>query len=200
MGVLGDQLRDVLQPGMSVPTEFLALYDWMEANNLYVENEDGRVGFLFPEDELKRDWTKTERPGGTAIEFSASGNANVQYWFQRDDAEIAERLCVFAQTGADGSEAALWLDDAGKQRIVHMGSGSGAVLCCVLADIPVDFLRLIAIGYDEICWDENFSLPPNHPEWDCDFVVHPNIVGDWTNDVPCSIVVRCGQTRQLKLS
>lgn len=175
MSVLGDQLRAVLLPGMNVPPEFLALYDWIEANQLFVDNEDGRVGFLFPEDELKRGWTNTQRPGGTSIEFAASGNANVRYWFDRDEPKILDRLCVFAMTGAEGSEAALWLDDTGRQRIVHMGSGSGSMLCCVLADSPIDFLRLIAIGYDEICWDENFMFPPNQRRSGKDFVVHPNI-------------------------
>jgi hypothetical protein len=175
MGILADQYKAVLLPKMSVPIELLLLFDWIEANALYVDNECGRVGFLFPEDELKHGWTKTERPGGTTIEFAATGNVNVRYWFDREDPEILERLCVFAQTGAEGSEAALWLDDAGRQRIVHMGSGSGSMLCCVLADSAIDFLRLIAIGYDEICWDENFSYPPNHPDLGNDFVVHPNI-------------------------
>ncbi len=54
---------------------------------------------------------------------------------------------------------AFWLDDNGKQHIVHMGSGSGSVMTCVLTDNAVDFLRLLAIGYDEICWGE-FDIPP----------------------------------------
>jgi hypothetical protein len=57
--------------------------------------------------------------------------------------------------------AAFWLDDAGKQRIVHLRSGSGSTLVCVLAEDAIDFLRLLAIGYDEICWSEVFSKPPN---------------------------------------
>lgn len=175
MSVLANQLRDALLPGMHLPPEFCALYDWIEANGLYVDNEDGRVGYLFPEEELKQGWTETERPGGTSIEFGASGNANVRYWFDREDPEIIERLCVFATTGAEGSEAALWLDDSGAQRIVHMGSGSGSMLCCVLAESALDFLRLIAIGYDEICWDENFGHPPNHPNLGKNFTVHPNV-------------------------
>lgn len=34
-------------------------------------------------------------------------------------------------------------------------------------------MRLLAIGYDEICWDENFPFPPN--EHNDDFIVRPNI-------------------------
>ena len=70
-------------------------------------------------------------------------------------------MCVFAKSGADGSECAFWLTDKDELRIVHMGSGSGSCLACVLADNAVDLLRLIAIGYDEICWDEEFLFPPN---------------------------------------
>ena len=68
---------------------------------------------------------------------------------------------------------ALWLGDAGETKIVHMGSGSGSMMTCILAHSGLDFLRLIAIGYDEICWDEDFSAPPNSEN--DDFIVHPNV-------------------------
>jgi hypothetical protein len=41
----------------------------------------------------------------------------------------------------------------------------------VLADNAVDFLRLLAIGYDEICWGDCFSEPP---VVDGDSVAPPN--------------------------
>ena len=69
---------------------------------------------------------------------------------------------------------ALWLGEDGKQRIVHMGSGSGSTLVCVLAEDAVDFLRLLAIGYDEICWNENFERPPNAGLRPRDQFVKPN--------------------------
>jgi len=63
---------------------------------------------------------------------------------------------------------------------VHLGSGSGSVLTCVLADNFVDFLRLLAIGYNEICWDTNFPFPPNENN---DFVVKPNVkFQSWVKD------------------
>lgn len=134
MPLLNDQLKSVLQPGMYIPEELSALYEWIETRHLYIDKDEGRVGILFPEDELKRGWTKSERPGGTNIEFAASGNANVHYWFGHNREGVMNRLCVFTQTGAERSEAAFWIDDQGKQRIVHMGSGSGSILSCVLAD------------------------------------------------------------------
>ena len=75
--------------------------------------------------------------------------------------EVKRRLLVFAQSGADGSECALWLDDDGRTQIVHIGSGSGSMMTCILVKNALDFLRLLAIGYDEICWDEDYPLPPN---------------------------------------
>ncbi len=159
---------------MLVPEELKLLYQWMEDNHLYVDNKKGdRIGFLYPEKKLKDSWTATGREGGTHIEFSAGGTENLKYWLGGEDNEaLKSRLCVFAQSGAEGSECALWLDDNNALRIIHMGSGSGSTLSCVLADNMVDFIRLLAIGYDEICWDDHFPYPPN--ENDDGFTVKPN--------------------------
>ena len=62
----------------------------------------------------------------------------------------------------------------GELKIIHMGSGSGSMLSCVLTDNAVDFLRLLAIGYDEICWDEEYPYPPNEAPGN-DFYVNPNM-------------------------
>ncbi len=169
-----DEFRRILKPGMHFPEEFELLFDWMEKNKLVIRNKYGSTGVLYSERLLKNGWTKTERPGGTIVEFTANGNESLKYWFRSEDPKLLKRLCVFAQTGAEGSQAAFWLDDDGKQVIVHLGSGSGSVLACVLAENPVDFLRLLAIGYDEICWDEDFSRPPNVRKDSEQVFVHPN--------------------------
>ncbi len=172
MSKLCDEITATLLPCMAVPESLRQLFDWIEQHGYFVDTDDRRVGSLFPDDELKAGWTDDERPGGTIIEFSAEGNAELHYWFGHERRDVLDRLCVFAHTGAEGSMAAFWLDDGGKQRIVHLGSGSGAVMCCVLADDPIDFLRLLAIGYDEICWNDAFSESPNA---DDELFVHPNI-------------------------
>ena len=172
MSKLGDEISATLLPGMTIAKSLQQLFDWIEQHGYFVDTENGRIGSLFPDDELKAGWTDNERPGGTIIEFAAEGNVNLHYWFGHERREVLDRLCVFAKTGAEGSMAAFWIDDDGKQRIVHLGSGSGSTMCCVLADDPIEFLRLLAIGYDEICWNEAFSEPPNT---DDDMIVHPNI-------------------------
>jgi hypothetical protein len=177
MGKLYDQLALKLLPGMTVPEPIQLLFDWIEAQGTYSDsNEDEperqvRTGFLFSELDQIEGWTENGRPGGTDIEFIANGHAGLEDWFGHSRPEVLNRLCVFAQTGHDGSMAAFWLDDQGVQKIVHLGSGSGSNLVCVLATDPVDFLRLLAIGYDEICWGEEFTFAPNHQS---DFKVQPH--------------------------
>lgn len=155
---LGRQISRTLAPGMELPEPLERLFGWIERNGLYADRPDGRVGFLFSEAESADE----DGIAGTYVEFAAEGDSNLKYWFGRESAEISSRLRVFCRTGTDGSMGAFWLDDEGRQRIVHMGSGSGSTLVCVLADDPVDFLRLLAIGYEEICWG-GFEEPPGAP-------------------------------------
>ncbi|WP_229710061.1 hypothetical protein [Novosphingobium indicum] len=169
--VLGQQISSTLCLGMVLPPSFELLFQWIEARRCFVDAPGGRIGFLFPEAEMKRGWTDHGRPGGTDIEFAAEGNANLRYWFKAANPDVMSRLCVFAKSGGDGSMAAFWLAEDGTQKIVHLGSGSGSVTLCILAEDPVDFLRLLAIGYDEICWGDAYSEPPNA---NGEFIVEPN--------------------------
>ena len=182
MTILYDQLASALQPGMTIPKPLELLFSWIESKGQFIDAPGGkRIGFLFPQDKIDNEETDTERPGGTIIQFEAQGNIYLEYWFGHNRPEVLNRLCVFAKTGADGSMAAFWLDDDGREKIVHLGSGSGSTLVCILADDPIDFLRLLAIGYDEICWSEEFSEPPNS---NCDeLFVQPNVdYQNWVRD------------------
>lgn len=175
--ILGQQIEATLCEGMVLPAPLERLFRWIEARQCFLDTPNGRLGFLFPEDAMKQGWTDHGRPGGTDIDFAAEGNVNLRYWFKTSDPEVMARLCVFAKTGRDGSMAAFWLADDGSQKIVHLGSGSGSVTLCVLADEAVDFLRLLAIGYDEICWGDAYPQPPNASG---EFVVEPNApYRDW---------------------
>lgn len=177
MGMLFDQISKTLLPGMSIPEPLRMLFEWIEQRGTYLDRNGARIGFLFSADAMKEGWTDSGRPGGTDVSFMPEGNVNMKYWFGHERPEMLSRICVFCNTGAEGSMAALWLDPDGGQKIVHMGSGSGSTLVCVLADDPVDFLRLLAIGYDEICWPEAFDSPPNTSS---DFIVQPNAdFQDW---------------------
>jgi hypothetical protein len=188
--LIGRQIEATLCPGMSLPDPLEQLFRWIEAHGYFVDTSNGRIGLLFPEREKKAKWTKAGRHGGTDIRFAAEPDAGLQYWFGKEDPDIERRLCVFAKTGGDGSMAAFWLADDGSQKIVHLGSGSGSTTVCVLAEKAVDFLRLLAIGYDEICWGRQFSAPPNAGG---DFVVEPNhaFVG-WVSKTFGVTIPSCG--------
>ena len=163
--ILLQQLENALPEGMQIPEELRKLYQWIEDNGYYSENEGIRYGYLYPQDKLRESWKEEEREGGTDIAFSVLKNIDreevLENYYKKHKDEVRRRLLVFAQSGADGSECALWLDDEGHTQIVHIGSGSGSMMTCILVKNPLDFLRLLAIGYDEICWDEDYPLPPN---------------------------------------
>ena len=150
---------------MQIPEELRQLYQWIEDNGYYSENEGIRYGYLYPQDKLRESWKKEERAGGTDIAFSVLKNIDreevLENYYKKHKDEVRRRLLVFCRTGADGSMGGLWVDDKGITRIVHLGSGSGSQMLCTLASNGLDFLRLLAIGYDEICWDDILSLPPN---------------------------------------
>ena len=174
--ILLRQLENALPKGMQIPDELCQLYQWIENNGYYSENEGIRYGYLYPQDKLRESWKEEEREGGTDIAFSVLKNIDreevLENYYKKHKDEVRRRLLVFAQSGADGSECALWLDDEGHTQIVHIGSGSGSMMTCILVKNALDFLRLLAIGYDEICWDEDYPFPPNSNK-DNTFV-HPN--------------------------
>ena len=158
---------------MFIPEPLIKLFDWIEKNGLAEETEIGRVGYLYPIDKMRN---VSQRQCGTSMEFYAEEQSDDFYFVHKG---IKDRLRIFARTGGDGSVAAFWLDDNGEQNIVHIGSGSGpgsgSILACVLAESALDFIRLIAIRYDEICWNENFSKTPLESFKENELTVKPNL-------------------------
>lgn len=151
MTALLRELTAVLGPGMRVPPELARLYEWITGNGQTSVHGGRTSGWLGGDGETAQ---------VTGIEFRAEGNQLLEHWFGVDDAKVLDRVCVFAATGGDGSMAALWIDDDGGQQIVHMGSGSGSTTVCLLGRTPLEFLRLLAIGYDELCWSSQWGRPP----------------------------------------
>lgn len=193
--ILLQQLENALCEGMKIPEELRRLYWWIE-NNGYCEDCDGiRCGSLYLRQAMIDSWTDDEREGGTMIEFFVEAKADrddtLHYYFRGNDEEIRRRLLVFCQTGAEGSMGALWLDDEGETRIVHLGSGSGSDMLCMLARNGLDFLRLLAIGYDEICWAELLRSPPNHDK--DELFVKPNLpFRAWVENTFHTAIPECG--------
>lgn len=144
------EMADRMPATMSLPDEFLALFDWMETNSFFMRSTaypGDLLGLLGTEDQVQSGQV-------TAILFrvatSEQARENGQAWFGEVIQNIEDRLVPFARTGGDGSHVAFWLDDEGRRQIVHLGSEG---LVCLLGQTPLDFLKLLAIGYEEISGD-----------------------------------------------
>lgn len=94
-------------------------------------------------------------PISGSFELYADMHDSIALWF--GTSAVNDRFGVFG-TGPDGSLYAIWHQDDGRQPIVHMGSEGQNNF--VLALNFLEFLRLLAIGYDEIGFDD-LSRPPS---------------------------------------
>lgn len=143
-------MADRLPSTLDLPDAFRALFDWIEANDFFMPSE------AYPGDRLGLIGTRDDLHAGriTAILFRVAtleqARDYVRAWFGKASPDVEGRLVPFARAGGDGSHVAFWLDDEGQGRVVHLGSEG---LVCQLGQAPLDFLRLLAIGYQEISGD-----------------------------------------------
>ena len=54
---LGRQIEATLCSGMAIPNALELLFQWIEAHRYFVDTPNGRIGFLFPEAEMKDGWS-----------------------------------------------------------------------------------------------------------------------------------------------
>ncbi len=148
-----DEVAAAFPAANPMPALLLQAMQLMEAHGCVraIEYSGTRYMTLHPEPEYSEISTTS---------FHVPDLADTASWTNSDDPAVNERLRIFLRTGGDGSWAGLWVDDEGQQRIVHLGSGSGSVMLCVLTQNVEDLLRLLAIGYDELCWPEQFGVTP----------------------------------------
>lgn len=146
-----DKMIASFPPGMTIPDELVLWFRWLDDQGLYrgfdgggfphalIDPADRRaLMYVTPADtELSRLWTETS-----------------------DNPDDHRRLAPFFRLGGDGTYAALWRDNDGTTQIVGLGSGSGSPLAGILSDNPVDFLRLVAIGYEELSFPELYDRTP----------------------------------------
>jgi hypothetical protein len=89
------------------------------------------------------------------IQFQPINKEIIKYYFNNEELETYFGLLG---TTADGSILAIWKDNE-EQRFVHFGSDGSNWL--ILAPNPIDFIRLIAIGYDNFDKNEILNPPQN---------------------------------------
>lgn len=147
-----DEIAAAFPPGNPMPALLKQALHLLEEQGCVRQRRDGvRYMTLHPEPEYSDIST-------TAFYVPQAGDTAP--WTASDDPEVNARLSIFLRSGGDGSWAGLWRDDNGQQKIVHLGSGSGSVMLGVLTENIEDLLRLLAIGYDELCWPEHFNRTP----------------------------------------
>jgi hypothetical protein len=94
-------------------------------------------------------------PISGGFELREHDDESVVLWF--GSGRAVGRLAIFG-AGPDGSMYALWLQDNGQYRVVHLGSEGQNLF--VLARDMREFLVLLAVGYFEIGF-EDLSQPPD---------------------------------------
>lgn len=134
-----------LPAGVTLPEPLTRAWAWMEAQGFGFTNEHGY--FLTP------------YPGRSQLGVVFSPNESLTGWFEPGEPGHDD-LVPLCEIAGDGSCCALW-NDAGTTRFAALGSDGDTFL---LADSAVDFLRLIAIGYDEIGFADAVTEPPYEEE------------------------------------
>lgn len=138
-----------LPDGFTLPHELQTTFDWLVENGFLIETERGPWLGVYPEDGDA--WNE--------IAFHVTERPYMNFWL--DNPEADADVAVIMRTGGDGSAAGIWRDADGVQHFVHLGSGSGSTMNRVLTSDPVELLRLLAIGYDELCWPETITMTPH---------------------------------------
>lgn len=128
-----DKVRKGFPEGFPFPAELEQLCDWAEVNGYPIS--------------------------GYFRIFANEDKEAMTYWMGFND--VNDYFGIFGKS-PDGSMFALWRDEANNTyKVVHMGSEGDERL--VLTNNFVDFLRLLAIGYDEIGFCD-LSLTPEENE------------------------------------
>ncbi len=147
-----DEMAAAFPAANPLPPLLRQTLQWMDEHGFVHRRSDGGgYATLYPGPEGRRLGT---------VAFFPPEAGDTRTWMRSHETAVTDRLAIFLSTGGDGSCAGLWRDDAGVQRVVHLGSGSGSVMFCVLTENAGDLLRLLAIGYDELCWPGQFDRTP----------------------------------------
>ena len=128
--------------------------------NKYAKIKEGIPSTITVPPELEKlcDWVeKNGYPISGSFELYSGDIKIIEHWFGHG--KVLNRFGVFG-TGPDDSLYSFWLDKNNNQKIVHLGSEGGQLY--ILAANFVDFLRLLAIGYDEIGFSD---LTMSLEEW-----------------------------------
>jgi len=120
----------------------------------------------FPEELVKLcDWNKENGyPISGGFELRADDGEAIYWWFRSHAAD--DRLAQFG-AGPDGSLYCIWKQEDGRQPVVHMGSEGDELK--ILAGSMKEFITLLAVGYEELGFDDLENEPDEEDKINLDF-------------------------------
>lgn len=154
MTKFSNELRNALPSPLRLDGALIQLLDWIgDENQVYrSENTGERYGHLYT--------GNLGLPEHPDVIFEPPDPDHSRLWIGTDDPNIFQNLSPILRSGSDGSWIALWRSPTGEQMYVHLGSGSGSTYAGVMVKNSVDLIRLLAIGYPELCWPGRFGMTP----------------------------------------
>lgn len=156
MSILFETLQEYTShTKLTIPDELFTLYQWIESNGMVTKEKDGRLY-----GRLNKSWSFSPE-----ITFNTEPKEEMTIgWVTKTHlvTEMTSRLCFFADSGMDGSRLGLWLTDSGDTVFIHLGSGSGSSLACVIAENALDFIRLLGVGYHSLGDVYDFGQTPHY--------------------------------------
>lgn len=141
---------------VTVPGSLTALFRWAAEHGAWWRAEKGVRGVLVPEGAVD----------GPMLVLDSSAQSSVAAAYMPERPDDWGDLWFFAKVSPDGSMAALWTSE-GSHHVVLLGSGSGSTMATTVGTAD-DFLRLIAVGYEDLGdLDDDYDVqPPPVPGFD----------------------------------
>lgn len=130
MSEFATRLASQLPEGITIPEPLEQAWTWLEEQGWFETTDGAMVLWGSPEDS----------------EVAFCSNLDLEGWFAPGDPGF-DRLMPIVSADGSGAVAVLWLDPQDQVRFGLLGSEGGGEL---LAADAVDFLRLFAIGYDDL--------------------------------------------------
>ncbi len=137
-----EEMKESFPKNIPMPPEIEAMFLWLEEKGFihtYLNSEE-RFANLYPEDQIDQ--------GIAFAQFIPVERDSTKYYTGNDDPIVNDRLALFVKVDKCGDRAGIWQDEDGSLKYVYVGAHGEPG--CILTDNVVDFLRLLAIGYDNV--------------------------------------------------
>lgn len=137
-----EEMKESFPKNIPMPPEIEAMFIWLEEKGFVHKytSFDKRYANLYPEHLLDQ--------GGAFSHFIPVERDTTKYYTGNDDPMVNDRLALFVNIDSTGDLAGLWQDEDGSLKYVYVGAHGEPG--CILTDNAIDFLRLLAIGYDNV--------------------------------------------------